>query len=116
MAEGLLKTALKVLTAYLDYTEPNPDDVRCLRQEVSAFQSSWEADELARLIVRRELARRELSEVESDWLAAMTEMNEAIAEVSSEVSHPDGQLRIRKAEARRSAAYAKYLELLKRAG
>ena len=114
MAEDLLQTALRVLSAYLDYGEPNADDVRCLRQEVSALQSSWEADELARFIVRRELARRELPAVESEWLAAMAEMNEATAEVSSAVPSQDGQLRLQKAEARHCAAYAKYLELLKR--
>ena len=115
MAEDLLQTALRVLSAYLDYGEPNANDVKCLRQEVSALQSSWEADELACLIARRELARRELPAVESEWLAAMAEMNEAIAEVLS-VSPPDWQLRLQKAEARHCAAYAKYLELLKRAG
>jgi hypothetical protein len=66
--------------------------------------------------VRRELARKELSAVETEWLAAMAEMNEAIAEVSRAVSPSDGQLRLQKAEARHCATYAKYLELLKRAG
>ena len=66
MAEDFLQTALRVLSAYLDYGEPNADDVRWLRQEVSALQSSWEADELASLIARRELARRELPAVESE--------------------------------------------------
>jgi hypothetical protein len=117
MAEGLIRVALKVLSAYRDQVEPDSIDVDELRQNAPPPQSSWQPDELACFIVQRELAsRREPSELEAaraQWLNAIAELNEAIAGVPSGLPHPDGQLRIRRAGAKRAAAYEKYLKLLR---
>jgi hypothetical protein len=120
MGDELLTTALRVLNAYLNRTEPSPAEVNFLRQAVPPPQSHWEADELACFIVRIELAARRqapLSDIErarAEWLDAVAEMNDVIAEVPNAIPHPDGQLRIQKAGAKRKAAYTKYMELLTR--
>jgi hypothetical protein len=58
MDDELLIVALRVLSAYMDFQEPDPIDVRQLRQAASAPQSAWDLDELARFVVQRELALR----------------------------------------------------------
>jgi hypothetical protein len=117
MDQGLVKTALRVLSAYLEFTEPDPADVRVLRKYLPT-QESWQPDELACLVVQNELCGRshaiELDRARAEWLAATAEMNETIREVPSGLPHPDGRLSIARAGEKRAAAFEKYLELLRR--
>jgi hypothetical protein len=55
---GLLRTAIRVLSALVEWRKPDAGDVECLRVSVGPVDADLPTDDLARLVVEQEIARR----------------------------------------------------------
>jgi hypothetical protein len=53
-----MHVALRVLTALVDHSEPDPEDVAALRKLVPPYAANWDADEMACEVIRQSRKRR----------------------------------------------------------
>jgi hypothetical protein len=57
----LIKIAVRTLTALDAARQPDASDIQVLRSEAQPDERYWELDELAREIIKREIAKRRIS-------------------------------------------------------
>ncbi len=59
--ESLIRAALRVLSSYVCWKAPDPEDLRTIREAEPGAPSEWAGDDLAVYIVRKQCASEDFT-------------------------------------------------------